>query len=241
MTIDNQPPTTGSYQIASSNPQQCCGGAYIRLYIPARFSIINIGGVVGRTASWIAFALAAAAGLAAAGCKEKTANESPAVEKAAVDSSAPVTPAPAPPAAPPSVASAASPAAVVDSLYRIHNNGLGPILDLKGEKVRRQYFDSSLAAQFQRNLVGPPNGEVGNLDFDPFYNAQETEIHDFTIGEPSLKGDSATVPVSFRNFDRKQKLTYMLVNTADGWRIRDIDYGEPGDEETLAEMLSKPW
>src|SRR5205823_10029239 len=72
-----------------------------------------------------------------------------------------------------------SPAAVIKSLYKLHNNGNGPIFTRAGKKVLPRYFDSRLAALIWKNVSGTPAREVGNLDFDPFYNAQDTRITSF--------------------------------------------------------------
>jgi hypothetical protein len=210
------------------------------VYIHAPLSFNNIGAVVALRASCIVFAVAAAAILPATGCKDKTkdmaAKDSATTEKPLVDSAPRTAPTP-PPAAPVSTAQPTTPASVIDSLYKIHNNGLGPILDGKGREARLRFFAPSLVALFAKELEGAPSDEVGNLDFDPFYNAQDVEIHDFKIGEPRIKGDTATVLVTFRNFDRKENLDYTLVDTPDGWRISNIDYG---DNQNLVAILSQP-
>ena len=131
-----------------------------------------------------------------------------------------------------------SPAAIVDSLYRIHDNGRGPVLTQESGKVHDRFFDSTLAALFMQNLIGPPNGEVSNLDFDPFYNAQEMGIKNFAIGDATITGDSAVVVVTFDNFDRKERLAYQLRGKPQGWKIRNIVYGD-GDD--LLTTLRKPW
>jgi hypothetical protein len=136
-------------------------------------------------------------------------------------------------------AATASPATIVEAFYKTHDNGKGPILSLEGEKTRLQYLDSTLSALIQKNLVGPPNGDVGNLDFDILYNAQETNIRNFKVGDATINGETATVPVTFDNFDRKENLTYTLRRTAAGWRISNIGYGE--GEQDLVKILNTPW
>lgn len=67
-------------------------------------------------------------------------------------------------------------------------------------------------------------GEVGAIDGDPLYNAQDTDIKKFVIGKAFLKGEKATVRVTFTNFGKKQAIDYSLKKTAKGWRIDDIVY-----------------
>lgn len=147
-------------------------------------------------------------------------------------------PSPSIPAAPvPTPAAKVSPESVVDSLYKVHGKG-GFMLSNEGAQYRERFFDSELNALFTKNLAPNPQNEIANLDFDPFYNAQDIEISGLEIGEPKIEGESATVVVRFNNYDQKNVLTYLMRNTAEGWRIHDIDYGE-GDN--LFKILSQPF
>ena len=47
------------------------------------------------------------------------------------------------------------------------------------------------------------NGEVGRIDFDPYVDGQDYEVKDLKIGEPTIKGDTATIEVTFKNFDMR--------------------------------------
>lgn len=118
-----------------------------------------------------------------------------------------------------------SPSGVIQSLYKLHNDGKGPIFTKAGKKYLSRYFDSQLTALIWKEVAGTPAGEVGNLDFDPFYNAQDTQITSFRIGEPRIRRDAATVIVSFKNFGHLNKLIYTMRKTREGWRIHNIDYG----------------
>src|SRR5678816_1573064 len=67
-----------------------------------------------------------------------------------------------------------SPASVVRELYRVHNDGKGHVFEAKGKKYIYKFFDQKLADLIWKDITGTPEGEVGNLDFDPLYNAQDT-------------------------------------------------------------------
>src|SRR5205085_4484348 len=82
------------------------------------------------------------------------------------------------------VPAAASPDAVVRELYRVHRNGYGRVFDRKGRKLQQRFFDENLARLIWKDLTETPEGEVGRLDFDPLYNAQDTHITRFHIGTP---------------------------------------------------------
>jgi hypothetical protein len=66
------------------------------------------------------------------------------------------------------------------------------------------------------------DGEIGRLDFDPYIDGQDYQIGKLVIGEPAIKGDTATVEVTFTNFDLAEDLTFTLVKEKDGWKIDDV-------------------
>jgi hypothetical protein len=117
-----------------------------------------------------------------------------------------------------------SPDAVVRDLYRVHNHIY-------------KFFDQALADLIWKNITETPEGEVGNLDFDPLYNAQDTEIKNFQIGKPVVEGDKSTVSVSFRNFGKPTTIKFEMHNGKHGWQIKNVFYGEGSD---LVKLLSAP-
>lgn len=130
-----------------------------------------------------------------------------------------------------------SPDAVVRQLYRVHNNGRGPVFDRKGQKYIYKFFDQKLADLLWKEISETPEGEVGNLDFDPLYNAQDTGITNFHIGKPMVEGDKATVLVSFRNFGQLTRVKFEMHDSKEGWRISNVFYGDKTD---LIKILSLP-
>ena len=132
---------------------------------------------------------------------------------------------------------AGSPAAVVKELYRIHKNGNGPLFEKKGKKYQEQFFDQKLAGLIWKDLTETPEGEVGHIDGDPLYNAQDMKITKFAVGAGAIEGDKASVPVTFMNYDQKVKITFQLVKTDAGWKISNILYGDDSD---FVKILSGP-
>jgi len=116
-----------------------------------------------------------------------------------------------------------APDALVKDLYKTHDKDNGAILDGKSRKLLDKYFNKTLADYIWKDLTTHKD-EVGVLDFDPFYNAQDVEIKNFNVGAPKIEGDKATVPVTFQNFDRKDTLTYTLTRQNSAWKISDIKY-----------------
>jgi hypothetical protein len=141
-------------------------------------------------------------------------------------------------AAPKSLQPAAgTPAAVVAELYKIHRNGNGPLFTKEGRKYHEQFFDAKLAGLIWKDLTETPEGEVGHIDGDPLFNAQDMKITKFVVGAGTTEGDTATVPVTFMNFDQKVKITFRLVKTDAGWKLSNIVYD--GDSD-LVKILSEP-
>ena len=130
-----------------------------------------------------------------------------------------------------------SPDSVVRELYRVHNNGRGHVFDRKGKKYIYKFFDQKLADLLWKEISETPEGEVGNLDFDPLYNAQDTGITKFQIGKPIVESDKATVLVSFRNFGQLTKVKFEMHDSKERWRISNVLYGDKSD---LIKILSPP-
>ena len=128
-----------------------------------------------------------------------------------------------------------SPASVVRELYRVHNDGKGGIFEAKGKKYIYRFFDQKLADLIWKDITETPEGEVGNLDFDPLYNAQDTGITNFQIGNPVVEGDESTVPVSFRNFGQRVRIKFEMHKNEEGWKIKNVLYGNKTD---LIKLLS---
>ena len=129
------------------------------------------------------------------------------------------------------------PETVVKELYRVHRNGYGHVFEKQGRKQQQKFFDQKLAALIWKDLSETPEGELGNIDFDPLYNAQDTQIKNFRIGASTIKGNTATVPVTFMNFDQRVRIEFRLVNTKAGWKISNILYGGGMD---FVQILSQP-
>ena len=122
-----------------------------------------------------------------------------------------------------------SPATVIRELYRVHNNRKGGIFQAKGRRFIYKFFDQKLADLIWKDITQTPAGEVGSLDFDPLYNAQDTGITNFQIGKPMVEGDRSTVLVSFRNFGQQMRIKFEMHNGNEGWRIRNVVYGDQSD------------
>lgn len=124
---------------------------------------------------------------------------------------------------------AQTPDAVVKELYKVHDQDLkssdDQILNRENRKYIDKFFDKILADFIWKDLTTHID-EVGVLDFDPFYNAQDFQIKNLVIGKPKISGSKATVIVKFQNFEKRETLTYQLTKQKNVWKISDIKYAD---------------
>jgi hypothetical protein len=120
-----------------------------------------------------------------------------------------------------------APDALVKDLYRAHDQKRGPFFQTKSRALLDKYFEKSLADMIWKDRV-TSKGEVGVLEGDPLYDAQDMEIKNFAIGKAEYEGAKARVPVTFENLGEKKSLVFLLGKGSTGWRINDIDYGREG-------------
>jgi hypothetical protein len=125
------------------------------------------------------------------------------------------------------LAQSSTPEAVIKELYKIHDQDLKNSNEriLSGENRQNldKFFDKTLADFTWKDLTSNSD-EVGVLDFDPFYNAQDFEIKNFSVAKAKIVGIKATVTVKFTNAGRRDTLNYQLVKRGTGWKIADIKY-----------------
>jgi hypothetical protein len=132
---------------------------------------------------------------------------------------------------------AASPDALVRDLYRVHNQKHSPFFQTRSRALLYKYFEKSLADLIWKDAV-TSKGEVGVIDGDPLYDAQDMKITHFAIASPHYEADRALVDTTFENYGQKKTITFVVVKVAGGWRIRDILYGE--GRTLLSEFKEQP-
>jgi hypothetical protein len=118
-----------------------------------------------------------------------------------------------------------SPDVLVKDLYNAHTHKRSPFFQTRNRPLLYKYFVKSLADLIW-NDARNSKGEVGVIDGDPLYDAQDIQISKFAIGKPSYESGKAKVVVTFENLGEKKTIVYVLVNGNAGWHIDDIDYGE---------------
>jgi hypothetical protein len=123
----------------------------------------------------------------------------------------------------PAFAQFKTPEAAVQGLYAIYTKQGS---DGFSDRDAPRYFDTALlklwrAAKFK--------------DSDFFIQGQDFEIKDVKVAPASVTADKAEAIASFRNFGEPMRITYMLVQGKDGWRITDARSGK----ETLRAELQR--
>jgi hypothetical protein len=111
---------------------------------------------------------------------------------------------------------------VVAQLYQAHRSKHDP---LDETQLLGRYFDAELLKLYLKDKR-EAKGEVGRLDGDPLYNAQDIEIKDFSISAPEATAGETRVTAHFKNIGKPARVIYVLSRTADGWRISDIRYDD---------------
>jgi hypothetical protein len=130
-----------------------------------------------------------------------------------------------------SIAGDLSPKDLVAQLYQAHNSKHDP---LDETALLGRYFDPALLKLYLKDK-DEAKGEVGRLDGDPLYNAQDMEIKDFSVSAPEMAGGEARVTVNFKNLGKPTRVVYRLSRTANGWKISDIRYDDGSSLKKILE------
>jgi uncharacterized protein DUF3828 len=123
----------------------------------------------------------------------------------------------------PKLAVHSSPEALVSDLYKQRENKHSPFSQTEDRGLVNKYFSRRLAQLIWKDAV-LSKGEVGALDFDPLYDAQDFDIKNFALRKSKSEKEIAEVVASFENMGSKTEITYSLVLTKGGWKISDIKY-----------------
>jgi len=130
-----------------------------------------------------------------------------------------------------SIAGDLSPKDLVAQLYQAHRSKHDP---LDETALLDRYFDPALLQLYLKDKR-EAKGEVGRLDGDPLYNAQDMEIKDFSVSAPEMIGGEARVTVNFKNLDKPTRVVFMLSRTANSWKISDIRYDDGSSLKKILE------
>ena len=139
------------------------------------------------------------------------------------------------PVAKPAANAVAEPEARIAKLYELAKTNKGPFYQTKDKAAMEKWLTKDLAALIHKDAVASQD-EVGVLDFDPLYNAQDTEITEFKL-KSEKAGDATHVIATFKNFDKADTIRFVMEQSADkSWKIADIRFK---DNSSLKKMLQE--
>src|SRR5689334_25063893 len=95
-----------------------------------------------------------------------------------------------------------SPKDVVAQFYQAHGSKHDP---LDETQLLGRYFDAALLKLYLRDKR-KAKGEVGRLDGDPLYNAQDIQIKDFSVSGPEMARGETRVTVQFKNIGKPARI-----------------------------------
>jgi hypothetical protein len=120
---------------------------------------------------------------------------------------------------------AAKPESLVAELYKSEKQKASPFFQVKNRALVDHYFTKELG-DFIWKDASNSKGEVGVIDGDPLYDAQDMEIKEFVIHPAKTAEGKATVLVTFVNFKEKKSITFHCVQQGGAWKISDIQYAD---------------
>jgi hypothetical protein len=109
-----------------------------------------------------------------------------------------------------------TPEAVVAEIYKVRNAGEeSPIYE---PELMDRFLTPDLIALINADL----DRAQGRIDFDPLYDADDTEVTDFAMATQSARGSKAVVLVKFKNFGKPSSITFDLVRDGVQWKVANI-------------------
>jgi hypothetical protein len=103
-------------------------------------------------------------------------------------------------------------------------------------------FARDLARAYRKDISH--SGEVGEIDFDWRYGAQDFEITELKVEATRLKpgampmADRGEVRATFKNFGKPYEVLYRVCRSAEGgWRIADVSSVGDADKWDLRQLL----
>jgi len=128
-----------------------------------------------------------------------------------------------------------SPGSLVADLYRQHKKR-SPFFQRRSRSLLDKYFARELADLLWQDAHSSGD-EVGALDGDPLFNAQDMDIKNFSIGDGVGGPRMVVVPVTFENLGEKHEIKFRVFSFGgSGWKIANIEYD---DGSTLVDILKR--
>lgn len=133
---------------------------------------------------------------------------------------------------------AVTPESLVAELYKSEKKKASPFFQDKNRALVDHYFTKELGDLLWKDATDS-KGEVGAIDGDPLYDAQDMEIKNFVIHPAKAEEGKATVMVTFLNFEEKKRITFHCVQQDGAWKISDIQYADYALLKLLKDSVGK--
>ncbi len=130
---------------------------------------------------------------------------------------------------------AAGPEMVVKNLYTAHKGKNSPFFQNKSRALVDKYFTGALADAIWKEARDSKPGEVGKLDFDPLYAAQDIHITKFVVAKADANN---VVKVTFLNMGHPEEINFFLTTANTSSKVYKIDSIMYSDAEDLESILS---
>lgn len=113
---------------------------------------------------------------------------------------------------------------VVKSLYAEQKNPkTAPFFQFTNRAAVDKYFKNDFADLIWNDAV-KAKGEVGAIEFDPLFGAQDPRVTAFKIGKPEYADETATVSVTFKNAGKADAVKFIFERENKVWKVADIRY-----------------
>lgn len=127
-------------------------------------------------------------------------------------------------------------AATVKAFYAFHFQHNFDF-SVPGLRLRHKWLDESLYKLMMATMNKPDNGEVPDLDGDPFTNSQDPP-NSFQVGTAKQDDKSASVTVELFWKDKgkvvdRRKVDVKLAKVANAWKITNIISGDSEDDNLV--------
>ena len=138
----------------------------------------------------------------------------------------------------PGAADDASALAFLSAIYNSYTSGSKDGVRIDSGRTLRRYFEPGLADGMNKDQeTAAKHPDVGELDVDPFIDAQDYDIKHFGVAVKDTAPGKATATVTFVNFDEQQTIVLELIAIKNDWRIFDITWPRDAEPKTLRALF----
>lgn len=124
--------------------------------------------------------------------------------------------------------------AFVSAIYKSYTTGSKDGVRIDSGRKLRRYFEPALAEAMNKDQENAAkHHDVGELDGDPFIDAQDYDIKHFDVAIKDTAPGKVIATVTFDNFGKQWTIVLELIAIKNDWRIYDITWPRDGKPETL--------